>query len=207
MTASMRSGPVAVSEFDLRELNIKMAAAQRTKRAVAVGLELFLVALGLVAFSLYGGQLISGTISLLRLVTLIIVLSIVVSCTMVIVPGIIRTLRHADWAKISSEGLELRLSPSRLIYVRWGDPKLAIDLFDSSQTPSSAFVVEIRHTMRTALSDSALTPQAFDSILSEAQNRGLQVTRTRGSRWIYPAAVAPTMYLIRGPRGRRNAIN
>jgi hypothetical protein len=183
-------------EFDVRSLNEQSTRAKKGKRRALVGGTVFVIAFGLFFFAIDLNAILSGTFSLLRFVTLLIVLAIVGLSLSAIIPGIALTRGGADRVRIDGAGFELYLSSGRILRASWDDPKFSMELLDFSRIPQTNALTDVRHVLRVHRNETALSSEAFDEVLSGSRRHGLEVRSSRASLWVYPSAVAPMVYRV-----------
>lgn len=183
-------------EFDVRILNEQSNKTKRSKRRTLVAGAIFVVAFGLFFLVTDLGLIANGTLSTLRFVTLLIVLAIVGLILSAIVPGIAMTRSGANLVRLDDSGLELELSPGKNLRIAWSNPALSLELLDFSRVPAEKELTGIRYVIRLGRNETALSREAFDGVLGQARQHGLTVRSSRGSLWIYPAAIAPTVYRV-----------
>lgn len=183
-------------EFDVRTLQEQSNRAKKGKRRVLVGGAVFVIAFGMFFLATDFDSITSGTLSALKFATLLIVLTFVGLSLSAIVPGLLLTQDGAGRIRIDDNGLELDFSSDMILQVRWDDPKLSMELLDFSRIPQKNVLTDIRYVIRVRRNETPLSSAAFYEVLSRARRHGLAIRTFRGSLWIYPAAVAPTVYRV-----------
>ena len=191
-----RTEELDAQEFDVQTLNEQSSRAKKAKLKVLAGGAVFIIAFGLFFLAIDWSSATSGTLSAVRLATLLIVFVIVGLVLSAIIPGIALTRRGASRVRIDNTCVELDIFPRRGVRVTWDDPRLSLELLDFSQVPQRSVLTGIRHVIRIGRIETALSPEAFSELLAQAKRHGLAITSSRASRWIYPAAVAPTVYRV-----------
>ncbi len=196
----MQSSAAPESVFDVGTLADQSDSVKRNKKGVLLGLAAFLVAIGLFFVTLDLPALESGTLSTLRFITLLIILSGVAACLSPIPLGLALTRKTARRVRIDDSGLELDGLAGKTLRVAWGDPELAFELYDFDRLPEPNSQTKPRYFIRINRRESTLSRPAFDRLLEVARLRGLSVSKSRGSRWVYSAALVPAVYRVRAPK-------
>ncbi len=193
----MQSSAAPESVFDVGALADACDRQKRNKRGVLLAGAVFMIGFGLFFVLVDLKALVSGTLSTLRFITLLIVLAIVGSCLSVIPGGVAFTRKSARRVRIDDSGLELIGLAGKTLRVAWTDPKLAFELYDFDRLPEPYSMTKPRCFIRIHRRDSPLSRPALDRLLVVARLHGLSISSTRGSRWIYSAALVPTVYRVR----------
>ena len=188
-------------EFDVGTLNEQSNRAKKAKLKVLVGGAVFIVAFGLFFLATDWTSAIGGTLSTVRLATLLIVFIIVGLVLSAIIPGIALPRGGANHVRIDDAGVEFNTLSGRDMQITWSDPRLSMKLLDFSQIPHRSELTGIRHVIRIGRVETPLSPEAFDELLKRAKRHGLAIRSSRASRWIYPSAVAPIVYRVSGRSG------
>ncbi len=185
------------TDFDFGTLADECDRVKRNKRVVLLGGAVFMIGVGLFFVIVDLGALATGSLSTLRLLTLLIVLAIVGSCLSVVPGGVAFTRKSARRIRIDDLGLELNDLAGKIQRVAWADPELSFELHDFYQLPDPDSQTKPRCFIRINWRDSPLSRPAFDRLLEVARLHGLSIDRSRGSRWIYSVALVPTVYRVR----------
>ena len=199
--------PERAEIFDLRALNKESEGPKRTKRRWLIGVIAMAVLWALVFVAVDLEALTAGTISALRVATLLIVLAFAGLLLATVLPALPLTQSGADFLRLDGEAIDMSFPQRRPIRLSWVDRRLSMELFDASSTPRTSMLVSSPYFLRTLGTESTLTPEAYARILVQAQNRDLVLRTVRGSRWIYPARVAPIIHHIGAKSGHTSAIS
>ncbi len=191
----------APRDFDIEALNVELDQAKASKRGWLAGCSVFTASLGGVFLVLDIEPILAGTISGLRLGTLIIVLAIVASVQSAVVSGLLLTRSGGVSLRIDDVGVELLRSSHAQMRIAWDDPRFSLELYDFSGSPPASVRTTTRYAARMGGIETSLPQDAFRLLLSEATQHRLTVRPSKGSLWIYPASVAPIIYRIRAPLG------
>ncbi len=196
MTTSGRT-LLRAGEFDLRTLREQSDGPRRRKRwmlivAIALSLAWALIFVGLDAHGLATASLPS-----IRFLTLLVVLGFASLFVATAALGLPRTRHGADIVRVNDSGLEIIFPSGRPISIGWEEPRISFELYDFSSAPRSSVLVDSPYFLRTKGTESVLSGEVYQQIFARAQQHDLIVKSTRGSRWIYPAAVAPVVHYVR----------
>jgi hypothetical protein len=183
--------------YDLRALNRQANQLKRRKRWALIGAILFSVSLVLVFVAVDAKALANGAPSILQLVTLLIVLGLAGLLLSALLPGLPLTRPGMEFVRLDAAGLTLAFPYGKSIFLGWADSNLSFELYDASSAPAASLMVGTPYFLRTHGTESALSTGAYEQIYSRARAHGLKIRTTRGSRWVYPAAVAPIIHYVR----------
>jgi hypothetical protein len=127
-------------DFDVRALSKESESAKRGTLKVLLAGTAFTVGFGLFFILVWLGPILSGTLTTLRAVGLLVVLGIVGLVLSAIVPGIALTRRGADRIRVDSTGLEFYYASRETRRMSWSATKLTLELLDFSRIPQETLL-------------------------------------------------------------------
>ncbi len=195
-----QSSAAPESVFDVGTLADQCDRVKRNTKAVVLGTAIFLVGFGLFFVVVDLEALATGSLTTLRFATLLLVLAIVGLCLSPIPGGLARTRKTARRIRVDGSGLELIDRSGETLRVKWTDPELSFELADFDRLPDPNSPTKPRCFIRVNRREDTLSREAFDRLLGEARTHGLTVSSSRGSRWLYSAALVPAVYRVRASK-------
>jgi len=130
-------------------------------------------------------------------VTLLIVLLFAGLLLATAASGFLLTRRGADFVRVNSTYLELFFPDGRSISLSWIDSRVSFELYDASSTPRTSILATSPFFLRIRGTESTLSREAYEQIFAQASDHNLISRSLRGSRWVYPRAVAPIIHHVR----------
>jgi hypothetical protein len=182
-------------EFDLRSLNQDLNRSKRPLAMTSVALAVVLSAVALLFGVSDVPRWLNGSITGLQFLAFVVAVPVIATLVVVLAWGLRSKRPGAEWAHVSSKSLQLRFPNRRSILLSWSDPKLRFDLHDYSKVQPGVLSIQARYFLDVEGTDSALTPEAYRSIVDQVGAHGLSDQERAVSSWRAPAGV--TVHSIR----------
>jgi hypothetical protein len=106
--------------------------------------------------------------------------------------------RAATEISLTSDGVELRYPEGRVVRFSWNSPGPLFVLDDMSEAPSFRKVISTDYFLSDRQRLSALTPDAYRVILSEARVRATLVPGKSTRSWFNPSMRTPLAWSVSG---------
>ncbi|MGA8536983.1 MAG: hypothetical protein WB789_06280 [Thermoplasmata archaeon] len=188
-------------EFDLTEVSARLAPLASRKRWIFIGVIAFLLAFGSLIFGAKAEGLPYRSFDAYAIADLGLILAIVVVGLGIAVPAAIRAGPPAIRLSIDDSGFDLTYPNGSIARTKWLDPRLRFDLVDMTQVNPAKLLSGNPYSVMVRGSQSALTPEAYMSLLAEVSSHGLVDDATLGSRWVFDADADPLIHRIRAGVG------
>lgn len=183
-------------EFDLRALNVALDRAKKRDATVAVAFMVICATLLLLVLWHDLPRALNGTLSNGQLFVLVVGTVGLMWILAIGARGLPRKRKGPQSLVIDFDTIELKFQGRPPLRLRWADPAVTLELQDLSQVDPNALSVETPYFMMVREVHSALTREAFETILAQAHLHGLNDATGPLNRWFAPSKAL--YHVIRG---------
>ncbi len=197
-------GPMPTWSFDIRAINEALDRAKKRDASIAVAFMVFCAAILLLVLWDDLPRALHGTLSNGQLFVLV-VGTVGLTCILAIgARGLPRKRKGARSLIIDFDGIEMTFPDRESRRFRWADPTAVLELQDLSKVDPRVLSVSTPYFMVARDVHSALTQEAFDTILAQAEAHGLNDVVGPPRRWFAPSKA--WYHMIRGGPSARSTV-
>jgi hypothetical protein len=180
--------------FDVRELNHALNKAKLRDKVASAVVAVFCLVIVILLLVFDLGRALHGQLPTFGVFVLLVTVVWLVGITSAAVWGIRRKRPGATSVQVSGQGLKLEVPERAAVQVLWSDPGLKVELHDLSLVNPRVLSVSTPYFLKVKGVHSAISKQAFEAILGQANDHGLVDQVRRANRWFAPASA--TVHVI-----------
>ena len=173
--------------FDVSDLNFALNRAKQRDNAVSAGAAVFCLAVVALLLGLDLSRALRGQLPAFGVFVFVVAIVWLLAITGALLWGIRRKRPGASSVLVNAEGMTLDVPSRTTLHILWSDPRLQVELHDLSRVDPRVLSVRTPYFLKIKGVHSAISKQAFEAILGQANDHGLVDQVRRASRWLSPA--------------------
>ncbi len=194
---TVRSAASNSALFDLTAASDKLWPATRRLLRTAVGVVVFLIAMGLIVLAASWTTLTKGSPSGYQIFDLSVIAIMVVAGVAILLRETTRRVRGAVSLRVDETGFELSFPTGKRLSKTWSDPSLTFELIDFGKvTPSVLAAPDFPYSIKIRGVESYLTTEAYAELLARIQQHQLIDETRPGGTWLYPPDASPLIHRV-----------